>query len=145
MPTLLSISMDFSSASFLFSPSCRIKTSESCFPIVSVGLSEAEGSWKIIEISRPRSFTISLSVIFIRLLPSKYSSSALKRAFLGKSPIIADTSIDFPLPDSPTIPRLTPEYSSKLTPSTAVSLDFLFGNSTDKFLTESNLSIYFIH
>jgi hypothetical protein len=48
---------------------CSRKTSPSWKPTVNTGLSEVIGSWKIIEMSAPRSFRSSIGSRVTRFLP----------------------------------------------------------------------------
>ncbi len=59
MPTRVSISIARSRDSFLEAPVCFRKVSPICLPIVWYGDSAVSGSWKIIDMVLPRSFSSS--------------------------------------------------------------------------------------
>ena len=69
MRTSRSTSTVRSHASRLDMPSWRMNASEIWRPTVTTGFSDAIGSWKIIEISRPRTCCISASESFRRSRP----------------------------------------------------------------------------
>src|SRR3954471_7724240 len=79
--------------------------------------SEAYGSWKTI-CTRPRNFSRSLPRRLKGSMPSKRTVPES-----GRSSIInVLASVDFPQPDSPTRPRVSPRPRSRVMPSSAVSL-----------------------
>src|SRR4051794_10859725 len=82
------------------------------------GFSRVSGSWKIIPSSRPRSAYDALGLSEKMSRPRKSTSPSLL-APSGRSPIRPRPSVDFPQPDSPTRPSVSPGARSKLTPSTA--------------------------
>ena len=57
-------------ASSLLNPWCFIIGSIICLPIVIVGFREVIGSWNIIAISLPLTFSMSFSLILVKSLPS---------------------------------------------------------------------------
>ena len=78
-------------------------------PIVNTGLSDVIGSWKIIEMSRPRIWRISSSLRSRRFRPSKRTVPALMRAVFGGSRrMTASADTDLPDPDSPTMATISP-------------------------------------
>ena len=80
-----------------------------CNPIGRTGFSEVIGSWKIIEISRPRTARISSSERSRRLRPSSRMRPLTTRpAGFAKSRIIESAETDLPQPDSPTIATTSP-------------------------------------
>src|SRR5438477_4877321 len=92
----------------LSSGSCRMS------PTVMRGSKEANGSWKIICIFRrtrrrrqPRSRVMS------------WPSNTILPAVAGSSAVISLARVDFPQPDSPTRPSVSPRRISRSTPSTA--------------------------
>ena len=78
------------------------------------GFSEPYGSWKIICILR-RARRWSSRESCTRSLPSKITSPAVG----GSSCMMVLPVVVLPQPDSPTRPRVSPAFSSKLMPSTA--------------------------
>ena len=86
---------------------CAASASSIWKPIVSTGLSEVIGSWKIIDSSPPRSLRSSDRFIFIRLLPLYQASPRTIRPW-GIRPRIESMLTLFPEPDSPTTPRVSP-------------------------------------
>ena len=87
-----------------------------CVPIVSVGLSDVIGSWKIIAISRPRTSSSFLSESFVRSRPSNITEpETIFAGGFGIRPMIESAVTDFPQPDSPTIPSVSPFSIEKLT------------------------------
>src|SRR3989475_6113377 len=92
----------------LSSGSCRMS------PTVMRGSREANGSWKIICIFRrtrrrrpPRSRVMS------------WPSNTILPAVAGSSAVMSRARVDFPQPDSPTRPSVSPRRISRSTPSTA--------------------------
>lgn len=81
------------------------------------GLSDAKGSWKMICMSRQAARNAALSMA----VTSRSSNQtwplvgSIKRRM--HRPVV-----DFPHPDSPTTPSVSPACNSKLTPSTACTL-----------------------
>ena len=89
--------------------------------MVITGLSEVIGSWKIIEISLPRTLRISGSLSSSKLRPASLTVPETMRP--GGSGIrrISDSAVMLlPQPDSPTIASVSWRASEKLTPSTAL-------------------------
>ena len=85
------------------------------------GFSEVCGSWRIMEILRPRIFRISSSDFLVRSSPSRMiSPETMRAAGLGTSPSRDSAVIVFPQPDSPTIPKVSPCRRVKVMPSTAL-------------------------
>ncbi len=114
-PTVaISASMRSSSASPL-SPGCRCRTaSASVVNTVIRGFNEAYGSWNTIWKSNRRR----------RISPAERSastspSSTIRPDVGGSNCITVRESVDFPQPDSPTNPRISPFSNSSETPSTA--------------------------
>ena len=80
-----------------------------CNPIVRIGLSEVIGSWKIIEMSRPRISRISSSVRSRRLRPSKVTRPfGMRPVSFGRRRMIESAETDLPDPDSPTMATTSP-------------------------------------
>ena len=83
-------------------------------PTVLRGFSDEYGSWKIICISRRRSFSRAPLAVAIS------SPSNLIEPLVGSiSRRISRAVVDLPQPDSPTIPSVSPRRTSNDTPSTA--------------------------
>ena len=99
---------------------CRRSISINCIPTRCTGFSAVIGSWKIIEMRRPR---ISLHRIG-RQLQQVLRRSAVcgpattRPAGFGNRPMIDSAVTLLPQPDSPTTPSVLPATRSKLTPST---------------------------
>src|SRR5215204_4625152 len=88
--------------------------STSVWPIVRAGLSDEYGSWN----TTRRSATTRLRCLSdIEVMSSPCSLTV--PAVGGCRPTTALPIVDFPEPDSPTSPRVSPGAMSKLTPSTA--------------------------
>ena len=89
-------------------------------PTVMRGLSEANGSWKMICMSRQSARNAAASSA-VTLRPSNQTSPAvgsIRRRM--QRPVV-----DLPQPDSPTRPSVSPGAMSKLTPSTACTTSAL--------------------
>ncbi len=99
---------------------CVSTVSVSWRPMVSTGLSEVIGSWKIMPISRPRTRRISSSDRARRLRPLKRISPATMRPAGADTRRITESALtDLPQPDSPTRATVSPLRTSHDTPSTA--------------------------
>ncbi|CSC44895.1 Uncharacterised protein [Vibrio cholerae] len=99
-------------------------------------MSEVIGSWKIMPIRSPRMRRICVSVLLSSSSPSNMMlDSGWIRAFLGSSCIKALVETDLPLPDSPTIARVSPGRISKLTFFTASTTPSLVVKLTLKLRT----------
>ena len=79
-----------------------------CRPMRSTGLSEVIGSWKIMAISRPRSWRISSSERVSSSRPSKRMLPWMRAVPGGSSRMVASADTDLPEPDSPTIATISP-------------------------------------
>src|SRR5205085_4308422 len=110
--------------------------SETCHPTRYTGLSEVIGSWKIIAISRPRISRISYSLIRVRSWPLNMTlPPTIRPGRCSRMMLIAVT--DLPQPDSPTMPSVSPEFSSNETPSTALTVPSLVENTVCRSWTSS--------
>src|ERR1700682_2156011 len=88
--------------------------------MVRIGLSEVIGSWKIIEMWRPRILRISSSSSVSKLRPSKLTRPlGMRPVWRGRSRMIESAETDLPEPDSPTMATTSPRSTWKLKPSTA--------------------------
>src|SRR5436190_5168051 len=102
-------------------PMCSRSTSSSCQPTVNTGFKEVIGSWKIIEMSAPRSLRSSPIGNPTRLRPP-YSTSldgSMIEFSGGSSPSIASDVTDLPEPDSPTSATVLSRGMSNEMPLTA--------------------------
>ena len=89
---------------------------------LSTGLRELIGSWKIIEISVPRTPSSAFSFSDSRLRsPYQTSPSVTSPGGSGTRPITESALTLFPDPDSPTMASVSPSWSVYVTPSTAGS------------------------
>jgi len=82
--------------------------------IITRGFNEEIGSWKTIDMSLLIS-PISLTLVFVKLRPSNKISPEIGLI----NPRIHHANVLFPQPDSPTMPRVSPLSTFKLTLSTA--------------------------
>ena len=81
----------------------------SCMPIVNTGFSDVIGSWKIMQISSPRTSRIPSSSSFSRSRPLKRISPAtIRPGGLGISRSTLSAVTLLPEPDSPTSPTTSP-------------------------------------
>ena len=87
---------------------CRRRASSTCQPIFFTGFKEVIGSWNIIPISFPWNLRSVLRSQSRRFTPSNRISPLFFMSFLLRSPAIASALIDFPEPDSPTSPTISP-------------------------------------
>ena len=90
-------------------------------PIVNSGLSDIRGSCRIMVIWLPRTRCISRSDLVSRFSPANQSSPPTIRAAGGNKRRMESDVTVLPLPDSPTTPMVSPSFSVKLTPSTALT------------------------
>ena len=60
-------------------------------------------------------------------------------ALSSSRPIRLNAVTDLPEPDSPTMARISPASTSKLTSSTALTMPFLTGNSVERFFTDNSM------
>ena len=102
--------------------SCSSSTSAIWLPMVSTGLSEVIGSWKIIAMSLPRTARIASSLSASRSTPASLTvPPAMRPGGSGTSRISDSAVMLLPQPDSPTIASVSCGASVKLTPSTALT------------------------
>ena len=101
------------------------------------GFSDVIGSWKIIEMRRPRRSRNSSGWSSSRSTPSKSTlPPATWPAGLGRRPMIAREVTLLPQPDSPTTPTVSWAWTSKVTPRTAWTRPDEDENSTSRSRTE---------
>ena len=89
--------------------------STSCDPTVITGLSEVIGSWKIIAMAPPRSRRIARSGSVVSSCPASLIEPPRWRSEGDRSRMIDSAVSDFPEPDSPARPRVSPGCSVKST------------------------------
>jgi hypothetical protein len=127
--------------------SCRwsFSGSASWWPIVSTGLSEVIGSWKIIAIWLPRtsisSAGDSASRSIGRSAPRKSASPPTIRPGSAIRRISESAVTLLPQPDSPTIPSTSPWSSENDTPSTARTVSSSIRKWVLRSVTSNNLPI----
>ena len=140
-PTRRSISSVRAMPSFRPTRWCRNRGSLTWSPIVWSGDSDTIGSWKIIEMWRPRmrrnAMPSGLSFVMSRggfLLPGavKRILPPVMRAVLGRMPIIACAVTDFPDPDSPTRATVEPGRMLNEIPLSAGTMVPRLSNSTER-------------
>ena len=108
-------------------------------PMVSTGLSEVMGSWKIMAILLPRTLRISSSLSLSRSRPVKEHLAAhdLARG-LGMRRMTDSTLTLLPQPLSPTMPSVSPSFTKNETPSTALTTPSCVKNWVLSPFTSSN-------
>src|SRR5215204_526278 len=122
MPTSRSTCTVFSWASLLERFWWMRIASRIWLPTVKTGFRLVMGSWKIMAMSLPLISCIRLSGVLSRSWPSKrISPSGYSVGGLGLSCMMERAVTLLPLPDSPTIPRVSPASSENETPSTALT------------------------
>src|SRR5918994_7194515 len=122
MPTSFKTWMVFSWASLLERFWWMRMASRIWLPTVKTGFRLVMGSWKIMAMSLPLISCIRLSEVFSRSWSSKrISPSGYSAGGLGLSCMIERAVTLLPLPDSPTIPIVSPASSENETPSTALT------------------------
>src|SRR5215212_7668557 len=152
MPTALRSSSARSFACRFETSRCSWTASTSCFPIVWTGFSDVIGSWKIIAMSLPRMSRRRLFGAVIRSSPLKSASPLVIALFFAFRPMIVRHVTLLPEPDSPTMPSVLPFSTSKLTPSTALTMpssvrkcvrrSFTSRRATSSHLGESDSRVY---
>ena len=98
--------------------------------MVSTGLRELIGSWKIIEISAPRTLSNRFSFRESRSRsPYRTSPAVTRPGGFGTRPITDSALTLFPDPDSPTMASVSPSCSVYVTPSTAGTVPAVVENT----------------
>ncbi len=97
------------------------------------------GSWKIIEILRPRSERIVRSGSFSKSCPSKRTSPESILPGAGTRRMIDSDVTVLPDPDSPTTATVVALGTSKETPSTALKAPAPVGNDVTRLRMESSV------
>ena len=106
--------------------------------IVCSGLSDVIGSWKIIEMSLPRTSRISVSLSASNSRPSSRTSPAtIRPGGLGISRMMDSAVMLLPQPDSPTTAKVSPRPTEKDTSLTAVTTPCRVKNSVFRPETSS--------
>ena len=122
MPTSVRTWTVFSLASVLETSWWMRMASRIWLPTVKTGLRLVMGSWKIMAMSFPRISCIRFSGTSSRFWPSKrISPSGYEAGGLGFSCMTESAVTLLPLPDSPTIPNVSPGSREYETPSTALT------------------------
>ena len=100
-------------------PPCACTASIICVSTRSTGFSVIIGSWKIIAMSRPRSWRQRAGVAPRSSSPLKRMLPSTMRPGSSSRPISEKPVMLLPEPDSPTRPRISPAARCRSTPSTA--------------------------
>src|SRR6516225_7518093 len=141
MPTIRSTSADRSAISVLERTPCACMASANWEPIDLTGFS----AFIALCMTTDRFFhlieAISLSVSPTMLRPLKVTLPPVTSAGGTSSWAIANSRVDLPQPDSPTMPRNSPAARSKLTASTAKIVPRSMMYSTDRSRTSSTLPV----
>src|SRR5215471_2701519 len=119
MPTMRSTSADRAAISSADVTPCAFIASLSCAPIDLTGLSAFIALCMTTDRSRQRIAASWSSARPTMFSPLKTTLPPMMAAGGASSWAMANSRVDLPQPDSPTIPRNSPGYSSKLTWSTA--------------------------
>src|SRR5487761_25048 len=96
--------------------------SRSGLPTVRVGFSDVIGSWKTMPIALPRRRRSSPAGMVVSSRPSNSIDPPAILPPCGSRPRIDIAVMVLPDPDSPTIPRVSPRATEKLTPSTGTTV-----------------------
>src|SRR5262252_6883050 len=137
MPTMRSTSADLAAISSLVGLPCARIASLNCAPIDLTGFSAFIALCMTTDMSRQRVAASCLSVSPTRLRPLNRTLPPSTRAGGASSCATANSSVDFPQPDSPTMPRNSPLPTVNDTSSTARTLPRSSTYSTDRPLTSS--------
>ena len=119
MPTMRSTSADLAVTSSLVCLPCARIASLNWAPIVLTGLSAFIALCMTTDMSRQRIADSCPSVRPTRFVPSNVTLPAAIMAGGASSWATANSSVDFPQPDSPTMPRNSPRLTVNDTSSTA--------------------------
>src|SRR5215471_15189607 len=137
MPTIRSTSADRSAICVLETTPCARMASANWAPIDLTGLSAFIALCMTTDRSFHRIAVISLSVSPTMLRPLKTTLPPMISAGGTSSWAMANSRVDLPQPDSPTMPRNSPRERSKLTSSTARTVPRSRRYSTDRSRTSS--------
>ena len=83
----------------------RVSTSLRCAQMENTGLSEANGSWKIIAMRLPAQRRRRLRLRQVEAVGAELQRAGVTRALAASRPMRASATVDLPLPDSPTRPE----------------------------------------
>ncbi len=119
MPTIRRTSADRAAISSRDGLPCARITSLNCAPIDLTGLRAFIALCMTTDMSRQRTDDSWPSVSPTRFVPWKVTLPAAMRAGGASSWAMANSRVDFPQPDSPTMPRNSPRPTVKDTSSTA--------------------------
>src|SRR5262249_18536556 len=132
MRTCSSISIAFSESCAESAWSCWRSTSSIWRPTLRIGLGAARGFWKIIDISRPRSARMSVSLAWPTSMPVNVTDPSAMRPARSRMRIAAYEVTDLPEPDSPTMPTVSPLATAMSTCWTARTVPRRGENSTGR-------------
>src|SRR5215831_11649624 len=141
MPTIRSTSADRSAICALETTPCARMASANWAPIDLTGLSAFIALCMTTDRSFHRTAVISLSVSPTMLRPLKTTLPPMISAGGTSSCAMANSSVDLPQPDSPTMPMNSPAARSKLTSSTARTVPRSMMYSTDRSRTSSTVPV----
>ena len=119
MPTIWSTSADRAAISSPVNLPCARIASLNWAPMVLTGFSAFIALCMTTDMSRQRIIDICPSVSPTRFVPSNVTVPAATSAGGASSWATANSSVDFPQPDSPTMPRNSPRPTVNDTSSTA--------------------------
>src|SRR5579859_3265624 len=138
MPTIRSTSSErWAICGLLLTPCARI-ASRYCAPTGRIGLSAFMALCMTTDMSRHRMADRSVSVSPTRFLPRNVTLPLVMAAGGYRSCATAKSRVDFPQPDSPTMPRNSPAARSRLTWSTALITPRSSAYSTERSRTSSS-------
>ena len=122
-------------------PWCSNRISPICFSIVCSGLSEVIGSWKMMVMSLPRTWRISLSESGSRSRPlNRIEPEGCCADGYGNSFITDSAVTDLPEPDSPTSATVSPLLISNEMRSTASVTRSPWRKATERSFTSRSFS-----
>src|SRR5215472_1832639 len=143
MPTIVSTSADRSAICALSVTPCARMASSNCAAIDFTGLSAFIALCMTTDRSFHRIEASCLSVSPTMLWPLKTTLPPVTLAGGTRSWAMANSRVDLPQPDSPTIPMNSPRSRSKLTRSTARTVPRSMTYSTDRSRTDSTAPVAF--
>ena len=111
-------------------------------PTLKTGLRAVIGSWKIIEMSFPRTCCICCSESLSRSLPRNLISPLATLAFCSSSRMTVSALTLLPQPDSPTRPTVVPAGMVRFSPRTARTVPPCTRNWTCRSLTSRTVPLF---
>jgi hypothetical protein len=111
--------------------------STTCHPTVYCGCRLDSGSWKTIAMRSPRMRCIASPGSVSRSAPPNHARPSTRAPRSNWR--IACTETDFPEPDSPTMPTVSPAATSNEIPRTAWTSPSSVGNVTERSVTDSSV------